>query len=90
MRAVNVSAGGEFLAVTGSENQSKKLAGARLCAGSTAATMTVRETDGSGRILYALAALTGTADGVELPCDFIGKINVTIAGTGAVGHVFEP
>lgn len=91
MRSVDVSAGGEFLASTGAPNQSRVLGGARLAAGAgAAATMTVKETDTNGRILYALAALQGTADEATIPCSYTGKVFVTIAGAGAVGHVFEP
>jgi len=91
MRSVNVTAGGSFLAVTGSETLSKVLAGARLTAGAAAAaTLLVRETDGSGRILYSLAAPQGAADEARIPVSFVGNVHVTIAGAGAVGHVFEP
>lgn len=89
--SVNVSAGGAFLAQTGSEGVRKSLAGARLTAGAAAAaTLTIQETDGSGRILYSLAAPQGAADEATIPVQFTGNIFVTIAGAGAVGHVFVP
>jgi hypothetical protein len=89
-RIVPVTAGGEFLAVTGQDSQTKWLNGALLVAGADAATMIVRETDGSGRILYDLKAAAAGGDQALYAVTFVGKIHVTFTGTSPKGYVLEP
>lgn len=63
--------------------------GARLVAGSAAATATIRETDGSGTILAELSAPAAAAtDEFVIPVTFRQKVHVTLAGTGAACVVY--
>lgn len=90
MKSVNASAGGAFLG--GIAGQSYRLTGARLVGGSNAATATIREVDGSGRILVVLAAAAGAADDFEPAegVDYVGNVHVTLTGTAPTLHLFEP
>ncbi len=59
----------------------KTLAGAALVAdGGGAATAILRETDGAGRILCQLAALTDETDHSYVPVQFVGPIHVVLTG----------
>lgn len=91
MKSIDVTAAGAFLAATGTDTMSRTLGGARLTAGAAAAaTLIIRETDGSGRILYSLAAPQGAADEATIPVTYVGNIFVVLAGAGAIAHVFVP
>jgi hypothetical protein len=87
LRAIDASAGGDFSVGPGTRG----LGGASLRAAAAAATATIRETDGSGRILAVLnAAIQGTDHWTPLqPVDFVGKINVVVTGASAVLILYE-
>jgi hypothetical protein len=89
MKAVDVSAGGAFLAC-GTAN-SGRLAGASLRAAAAAATLTIRETDGSGRILAVLAAAANASDHWTPGGDvhFQGNVHATVTGAAAVAIAYE-
>jgi len=77
---INASAGGAFLTAT---NRATMM-GARLRAGADAATATIRETDGSGRILCVLGAGIGLCDESVIPVQYSGNVHVTLTGTTPV------
>lgn len=86
MTVVNASAGGAFLTASGRA----ELSGARLVAGAGAdATAVVKETDGSGRVLCQLAALTGMADESVAPVQYTGNVHVAVTGAGAVVLLYQ-
>lgn len=89
MQAVDGSAGGAFLAVqTGAQGF---LGGARLCAGADAATATIRELNGSGRILAKLGAGIGQGDEF-MPTDavpYTTNVHVTTTGTSPVVILYQ-
>ncbi|MGE3278194.1 MAG: hypothetical protein AB7O67_24045 [Vicinamibacterales bacterium] len=64
------------------------LRGVELTAGaSNAATLVVREVDGSGAIVASVAAVAGTTAALDVPRQFNTALHCTIAGTGAHGTV---
>lgn len=83
---IDASAGGAFLSQTG---VTQVLRGVRLRAGADAATATVRETDGSGRILAVLGAAAGLADEQDIPVTFLGNVHVTTTGTSPKVLLFQ-
>jgi hypothetical protein len=86
-QAVDASAGGAFLGASGQGQ--RKLAGARLAAGADAATMTIREGSGAGRILAKLGAAAGLCDEFRIPVMFSGNVHVTLTGTAPVALLYE-
>ena len=89
LKAVDVSAGGSFLA--GSGQSTGRLGGAVLTADAAAATLIIRETDGSGRKLLVLNAPVGDTASYT-PARHIyyqGNIHVTITGAGAQAIAYE-
>lgn len=89
-QSIDASTTGAYLA-GGASGQVKGLAGARLTAAAANATAIIRETNGSGRVLAALAAAANTADELApaSPIAFAGNVHVTIAGAGAQLNLFE-
>jgi hypothetical protein len=81
LQAINASTTGTYLVGQGTLG----IAGARLVAAAAAATATIRETDGSGRILAVLSAPVEGADewGPAAPVAYHGQVHVTVAGAGA-------
>lgn len=79
LKAVDASAGGAFLTGAGV----RQIGGASLRAGADAATATIRETDGAGRILAVLGAGIGLTDHWNPggPVAFSGNVHVTLTGT---------
>lgn len=90
VQSVDASTTGTYLAGSAS-GLVKGLAGARLAAAAANATAVIRETNGSGRILAALAAAANTADefAPPAPVAFAGQVHVTITGAGAQLNLFE-
>ena len=80
-RPFRVSATGTVF--DGSNGIDYTLVGVRLVAGGAAATAVVRETDGSGAILFELSAVANTTDESRIPVLFKQKIHVTLSGAGA-------
>lgn len=87
VKAVDGSAGGTFLSGDGK----RFLAGASLRAGADAATATIRETDGSGRILAVLGAGIGLSDHLLPvgPIEFTAVVHVTLTGTAPKCILYE-
>jgi hypothetical protein len=87
-QAIDVTAGGAFMAVAGVG----KLAGASLrAAAGVDATMTIRETDGAGRILAVLSAPAKGADhfAPQEPVVYSGNVFVAIVGAGAEAIAYQ-
>jgi hypothetical protein len=87
-QAVDASAGGAFLTASGAG----LLVGASLRAGVDAATATIRETDGSGRILAVLSAPAANDPDhftPAYPVVYVGNIHVTLTGTAPKCIVYQ-
>lgn len=89
LKAVDVSAGGAFLATSGAAIG--RLGGASLTAAAAAATLIIRETDGSGRKLAVLNAPVGDSSHWTPARDvaYQGQIHVTLTGAGAQALAYE-
>ncbi len=89
LKAIDVSAGGAFMA--SGTNGIGRLGGASLTAAAAAATMIIRETDGSGRKLAVLNAPVNDSSHWTPARDvgFQGNIHVTITGAGAQAIAYE-
>lgn len=87
-QARDVSAGGAF-GVAG--EGTKYLAGARVKAGADAATVVIRETNGSGRILAVLGAGIGLCDEWRptKPVAYTAIYFVTTTGTAPIVIAYE-
>lgn len=88
MNSVDASATGAYLAV--GTGQSAQVGGAVLAAAAAAATAVVRETDGSGRILFKLAAPIGDTAYLTQPVNYVGNVHVTITGAAAQFNLLQP
>lgn len=75
------NATGDFLVASGQGG----LCGASLFAVGAAATLILRETDGSGRVLAQLSAAANSANhwGMDQPVSYQGKVHATLTGAGA-------
>ncbi len=89
MKSIDASTTGAFM-IQASVGQSAVLGGARLAAAAAAASAVIRETDGSGRILYKLTAVINGADECRIPVSFVDRVHVTVTGAGAQVNIFEP
>lgn len=83
----DASAGGVFLNIGAGARG--VLAGARLRAGGDAATATIRETDGNGRILAVLGAAAGQSDESRWEIGFTGQVHVTVSGSNPIVLLFQ-
>lgn len=87
MVSVDASAGGAFLTLPA--GQSGQLTGAKLTAAAAAASATIRETDGAGRILCKLGAVVGASDNLDHPINYVGNVHVTMVGAAAQLNLFQ-
>lgn len=85
MQVTDASAGGAFLTASGRAHFS----GARLRAGADAATATIRETDGSGRILCVLGAGIGACSDSMAEVAYTGNVFVEKTGTSPVILLYQ-
>jgi hypothetical protein len=80
-RPVRVTATG--VAFDSGLDQDLVLVGARLQAGSAAATAVIREGDASGAVVVELGAPAGQTDECRIPVVFRRALYVTLSGSGA-------